>query len=164
VASTHPAGHGDGDQRRHQQLARWGGYGSGNAPAARSRGGGAAKAAAGVTAMADRTDVVGADWHSCSLRVWSGADTERDERGGWWGGEWRACVVEAARERGGRACGLGWGRWRGGSDGVRRRRFLFCGLACVGGGRRRGSERATRGRFTRAVKRTTKFLSPLHSF
>jgi hypothetical protein len=52
------------------------------AAASRSRGGGAAKAVVGVTTAVDRSDVVGADQQSCSLRVWSGADTERNERDG----------------------------------------------------------------------------------
>lgn len=87
------------------------GYGAVMAPAVPRRPG---RAAAGVTTAADRCDVVGADRQICSLRVWSGADTERDARDGWWGGEgWTVCVVEAARERGGRTCGRLGARGRG---------------------------------------------------
>jgi hypothetical protein len=95
---------------------------------------------------------MGADRQSSSLRVWSGAVTERDERDGWWGGEGRACGVEAARERGRRACGLGWGRRRGSSDGGEAAAAPLLWIAWVGGdaegarGRRGQIHGVTRGR------------------
>jgi hypothetical protein len=81
--------------------------------------------------------------------------------------------VEAARERGGRACGLGWGRRRGSSDGCEAAAAPLLWIGSRGWGRREGAV-GRRGADSQGdageadsharEKSTTKFLSPLHSF